>query len=139
MHKTILLAALGAALAGPALAADYHRWVDDNGTVHFGTRPPANQPSTTVTTRPAPPVTTPAAAASAAATTEEAPGAAATPPPAQPLDASTCAQLRGHLETLRNKPIVREVDPDTGEHVTLDAERRAAMTQQISEQLQRCP
>lgn len=55
-----------------------------------------------------------------------------------PLSEEQCQQLRQNLQTLEEKPIVRQEDPETGEMVTLDAEARDKAMTDIREALDRC-
>lgn len=52
MMRTILLLTLSLGLLLPVLAnAEIHRWVDDDGNVHFGDRPPEDRPTESVDVR----------------------------------------------------------------------------------------
>ena len=42
----------GLLVAGPAIAAEAYRWVDDKGVVNYGEKPPAHRPSRPVNTEP---------------------------------------------------------------------------------------
>lgn len=53
----ITLGLLAVCAAAPA-SAQINKWVDENGRVHYGDRPPANKPSTTVQIQKSPPMAT---------------------------------------------------------------------------------
>ncbi|WP_297528120.1 DUF4124 domain-containing protein [Thiohalobacter sp.] len=63
-HRTGLTLLLLALLAGQAMAAEVYRWVDEDGTVHFGDQPPPGAekvelpPPSTYTPPPLPPIRT---------------------------------------------------------------------------------
>lgn len=55
MRQFGLIATLMLVLAGAAAAADVYKWVDDQGKVHYGDRPPARgEPADTLALPPAP-------------------------------------------------------------------------------------
>ena len=49
-----------------------------------------------------------------------------------------CEQHRKNLDELRNRPVVRTTDPDTGEVITLDDEGRQKMIDETMEALKLC-
>lgn len=106
-------------LCTPVPAQQYYRWVDKNGTMHFSESPPPDnagaapeQVRASHLTRglsgnsDATNGTAQNAVASSAADNQNT-GAA--------NDEEMCRKVRANLETLRNTPQVRRVDPDTGE------------------------
>ena len=52
----VALGLLAVCAAAP-VPAQINKWVDENGRVHYGDRPPANKPSTTVQIQKSPPAT----------------------------------------------------------------------------------
>lgn len=52
--------------------------------------------------------------------------------------AERCAQNKKNLDALRNQPIVRLKDPDTGELVVLDADQRQKMMDDATNALKEC-
>lgn len=105
---------LGAMIVGLALApaaADVYRWVDEQGQVHFGDRPPADKDSERVKTRPPASAPTPAAAPSLGGQAkDDAPAAgeagAPSPPPDPGGGAERCAAIREKITYLQTHPRV---------------------------------
>jgi hypothetical protein len=56
----LLIACILLLLAAPALADDIYRWVDKNGTVHFGSLPPQGVDAELISSVPAAPAEAPA-------------------------------------------------------------------------------
>jgi hypothetical protein len=87
-----LIGVLLAIAAGPCLAAEAYRWVDERGVVNYGEKPPEERRATPVDTRPIGTIETggqyepgPAAGARRQAETPPAPQAVIVPPPAPAL------------------------------------------------------
>lgn len=55
MRSMLVAASLLAVLGSPAWAAQVYKWVDAQGTTHFGAQPPQDQPAQTINTVAAPP------------------------------------------------------------------------------------
>jgi len=150
MNKFSLL--LGSALltlASAGSAAKFHKWVDEDGVTHYGANPPQGVVSTEVNTR--------ANASSdqhrelealdakrnarqdakeeAAQAAREAERLQSEP---DEVVKERCEQHRKNLETLKNKPIVRSKNPETGELEVLDQEAREKMIQSSQEALEKC-
>src|SRR5690606_153660 len=72
MQRIILAGTLLLALSSPSMAGQIYKWVDANGTTHYGAQPPQDRPATNVNTLVAPPrpATAPAPAPAAQAPTE---------------------------------------------------------------------
>lgn len=118
-HRVLTQIALLLLVSMPLAAQQYYRWVDENGTMHFSENPPPDnagaapeQVRASHLTRglsgnsDATDGTAQNAVANSAAGNQNA-GAA--------NDEEMCRKVRTNLETLRNTPQVRRVDPDTGE------------------------
>ena len=71
MQRIILAGTLLLALSSPSMASQIYKWVDANGTTHYGAQPPQDRPATNVNTLVAPPrpVAAPAAQARKTAAT----------------------------------------------------------------------
>jgi hypothetical protein len=112
------LAVLGLAIAGPALAQPY-RWVDEQGSVHYGDRPPANPPASLENLNPAsrhrtalPEPTPPTPAAPGQTPAATAPAAVEPAPPATlaPDRFAYAEQLRVAQEILTSSGMDRWLD-----------------------------
>ena len=136
-------------LASVSSAAKFYKWVDDNGVTHYDAAPPQGVQATEINTR------TNAssdqdsaidalnakreAAARAKATAEkqaEEEKRLETEPEA--VAQERCEQHQQNLDTLKNKPIVRRENPDTGEMEVLDQEAKDKMIEETQEALGKC-
>ncbi|HBC19993.1 MAG TPA: DUF4124 domain-containing protein [Alcanivorax sp.] len=150
MNKfSLLLGSLLLILASASSAAKFYKWVDDQGVTHYGANPPQGTTSSEVNTR--------ANASSdqdrelealderrnarenakeeAAKAAEEETRLKSEP---DELAQERCEQHRKNLETLKNKPIVRRKNPETGEMEVLDQEEREKMIQNSQKALENC-
>ncbi|MFP1684061.1 DUF4124 domain-containing protein [Alloalcanivorax sp. C16-1] len=133
-----LLVAVLVALTAPALGAKYYKWVDENGVTHYDTQPPRGTSAEEVRTRQSASSDQPEALerlreqreaearANEAERQRQARQQRAADQPDQ-VRQEECEQYRRNLETLRNKPVVRVKNPDSGEMEVIDQERRAQM------------
>ncbi|MCG8392402.1 MAG: DUF4124 domain-containing protein [Pseudomonadales bacterium] len=137
------------AIASVSSAAKFYKWVDENGVTHYDAHPPQGVETTEVNTR-----------ANASSDQDEALEAlnakrqAAQKARQQAEQAAAeekrvdtepdevkkerCEQHRKNLETLKNKPIVRQKNPQTGEMEVLDQEAKDKMIQDTQKALEMC-
>ncbi|GAA5111782.1 DUF4124 domain-containing protein [Alloalcanivorax gelatiniphagus] len=145
--RALLTAAL-LALAAPALAAKYYKWVDENGVTHYDTRPPQGGSAEEVRTRRSASSDQPEALerlrerrqAEARDDQGSDQGNRQPQPAAGPVRyrKEECDQYRRNVDTLENKPVVRAENPDTGEMEVIDQERRARMLERSRAAVQAC-
>lgn len=150
MNKFSLL--LGSALlilASVSSAAKFYKWVDDNGVTHYGANPPQGVTTMEVNTRvnassdqdrelkalEAKRQASQNAKEEAARAAEEKERLKSEP---DALNRERCEQHRKNLETLKNKPVVRSKNPETGEMEVLDQAARDKMIQNSQEALEKC-
>lgn len=141
-------------LCAPAGAASkFYKWVDESGVTHYSQSPP---PDGTRSEE----VRTSSKASSdqeealdnleskrnaAAKARQEAAKEQATKAAAEPTaeekeaQKKRCEQHRANLDALKNMPIVRQENPETGEKEVLDEGKRAEMIKQTEEALKGCP
>lgn len=146
LFSSLLVAAALLSTNPAAAAGKFYKWVDDNGVTHYSEAPPAERGQ-------AEEVRTWSSASSdqdaalerleqRRSEVQKARERAAQEERAQsqPQQVATerCEEHRKNLETLRNKPVVRAQDPDTGELRTLDAEQREAMIADTEAALEQC-
>ncbi len=94
----ITLGLLAVCTAAPA-PAQINKWVDENGRVHYGDRPPANKPSTTIQIQKSPPTARNEApnAATGKPSVEPPKAGAAGDPPVDPAKAQEAQKQRERL------------------------------------------
>jgi Domain of unknown function (DUF4124) len=146
---SLLLGSALLILASASSAAKFYKWVDDNGVTHYGANPPQGVASTEINTR--------ANASSDQGRELEALNAKRSARQDAKEDAAQaakeeerlksepddvaqerCEQHRKNLETLKNKPIVRSKNPETGELEVLDQEQREKLIQNSEKALENC-
>lgn len=110
--RLIVILPFIALLTPEPVVAGVYKWVDENGRVHFGDRPPGQGNSETVTIRPAP-RTTPSASTDSAS------------PAANPV--ASADRIRSYADQLQEERLARE--EARAEQQQADAERRAACQQ----------
>ena len=153
MKPTMLKPLLGALVISALLwshatqAQTFYRWVDERGVTHYTDTPPEGQDSAEVRTRSSAPASQPQALEAleerrardetAREETREQMREAQAGQLPQP-DPTYCEQMRRNLDALENRPIVRTEDPETGQIITLDSERRAAMLDETRDALRAC-
>ena len=146
--KPLLLSLLATLLlAQAATAQTFYRWTDERGVTHYTEEPPEGRDAAEVRTW----GRTPSgqqraleerdqrreqAEAERDATRQQMREAEENQVPRP--DPAYCEQLQRNLSTLVNRPVVRMEDPDTGEVITLDAERREQMLAETRDALQAC-
>lgn len=140
-------------LAAPmALAERVYKWTDENGVVHYGSRPPANaQEVDSVDLKSAPPPPPPSGETSAQSSSAK----VDTPPPeavevdpavqgtqefdqqiASQVKQENCRRARHNLEVLQVTPRVGQQQEDGSmEYVRLDDEQRAARMAEAQQQI----
>lgn len=131
MQRIILASTLLLALSSPSMAGQIYKWVDANGTTHYGAQPPQDRPATNVNTLVAPPrpATPPAAQAPTEASADAEQNAINAKVKADVAAqtaqiAENCKIFRTNLAQMQNNPRVRiEVD---GELRRLTEEERQA-------------
>ncbi|MCP1652006.1 DUF4124 domain-containing protein [Pseudomonas nitroreducens] len=136
MRRTIFMGSLLLALAPTVMAAQVYKWVDAQGTTHFGAQPPEGTNAATVNTNTAPPKAS-----------SNFPPPAATKPTLPPSEdekqkavddkvkqevaqqeaqrVKQCEQLRVDLAQMKNNPRIR-IDDGSGELRRLTEEERQA-------------
>lgn len=130
--RRLILSSLLLALAAPAMAGSIYKWVDAQGTTHFGTQPPQgveaqrvnpviSQPATPAPAAPASPASE-AANAGAAKQAEIEKDVKAQIAAEQERLESHCLQVRTNLAQLQNNPRVRV--EENGETRRLTEEER---------------
>ncbi|HEY8386298.1 MAG TPA: DUF4124 domain-containing protein [Porticoccaceae bacterium] len=148
-RSTSLLLTLiaGLILAAPASAERFYRWTDEKGVTHFSqTPPPEGVDAREVRTRNSASSdqeeelerlqTRRQQAEEARQRAAQQQAEQKTAPDAARLE--RCEQHRKNLEELRNRPIVRTEDPQTGEIITLDDEGRQRAIRETEEALKLC-
>lgn len=147
--RIVTLMMIGVLLCSTATAAKFYRWTDDKGVTHYTqTPPPEGVQSKEVRTF------GPSSDQDAelerlerdrqqteAARQRQAKQQAEAEKEAKAPDQATrerCEQHRKNLDELRNRPVVRTTDPNTGEVTTLDDESRQKMIEQTLEALKLC-
>lgn len=148
--KTITVTAITAvliAMAVPASAATFYKWVDSQGTTHYGDSPPQGVNAKPVHTynsassdqseeikqldqRRAAQASDQAKAANNAGGQQDSQD--------QQSNTARCDQLRKNLDVLTNKPIVRTKDPKTGKIEVIDQQQRQQMLDETRKGLQFC-
>ena len=136
-------------LASLSSAAKFYKWVDDNGVTHYGASPPLGVQAIEVNTRTSASSDQERAIDSLNAKREASARAKAadeqraeekkrmdTEPDA--VARERCEQHQKNLDTLKNKPIVRQDNPETGEMEVLDQEARNKMIVETQEALNQC-
>ena len=141
---------IGVLVCGSAVAAKFYRWTDDNGVTHYTQTPPPEgvQSKEVRTMGPSSDQDAElerlqqqrqqADAARQRQAKQQAEAEKETKAPDQATQ-ERCEQHRKNLDELRNRPVVRTTDPDTGEVITLDDEGRQKMIQETEEALKLCP
>jgi len=141
-------------LCAPAGAASkFYKWVDENGVTHYSQSPPPDGTSSQEVRTSGKPssdqadalknleATRNAAAKAREDAARQKAEKAANEPSEEEKEAQKkrCEQHRTNLATLKNSPIVREKDPETGEMAVVDEDKRAEMVRQTEEALKGCP
>lgn len=138
------------ALATPALAGQFYKWVDAQGTTHYDVKPPAaGVKSREVRTYNSASSDQPdelerldnkRAAEKRADDQTRKQAEASKQARAEPEKTRTarCDQLRKNLNVLTNRPIVRVKNPDTGKMEVLDQTRRKKMLNDTRQSLKLC-
>ncbi|MCH8544842.1 MAG: DUF4124 domain-containing protein [Alcanivorax sp.] len=143
-----ILALLGLALLSQAASAQsFYRWVDDSGVTHYSESPPEGHESREIRTQSRPSSDQPRQLErleqrraqdgenrDAAARAGEEAASRNLPRP----DPQYCDQLRQNLDKLENRPIVRMTDPETGQVMTLDRDRRNQLIDETRDELRAC-
>ena len=146
---SLLLSIALLALASTGTADKFYKWGDENGVTHYGSQAPNDRDASVVNTR-----------ANASSDRGEALDAlearrnanqkarkAATQQAEEEQRLETepdavaqerCEQHRKNLETLQNKPIVRQENPDTGELEVLGQEEKDKMIEDARQALELC-
>lgn len=115
MRAMLVAASLLATLSNPAWAAQVYKWVDAQGTTHFGAQPPQGQTAESINTLTAPAPAAPPAAPRAA---EEDPQAAIDEKVRREVAEQAsrrkdyCETMRTNLAQLQNNPRVRVKEGD---------------------------
>jgi len=143
LHANFLTGLLALFLSSAIYAAPIYKWVDDNGTVHFGSEPPTNVEAKTVSTKIAKPQSQPAPESSAQENTKTESKA----PSQAEIDKEVrkqvvreqeelkkqCTLLRTRLSQLKNNPrLLTEID---GETVRLSEEQRQERIKEAEEKI----
>ena len=142
----ILSAPLGA-------ASKFYKWVDDNGVTHYTQSPPPEgvtgkevRTSTNASSDQEEELenleaTRKAAAEQRADDAKQRAEQVSQQPSASDKEAmeKRCTQAKANLETLRNKPIVRQENPETGELEVVDENKRAELIKTTEAALKGCP
>lgn len=130
MQRIILAGTLLLALSSPSMAGQIYKWVDANGTTHYGAQPPQGQEATSVNTVIAPPRPNTAPAPTPAAESVDAEQEAINKQVKEDVAAQAaqiaenCKIFRTNLAQMQNNPRVRiEVN---GELRRLGEEERQA-------------
>lgn len=142
----LALALLGS--AAPAMADKYYKWVDDNGVTHYGTAPPEGGGSEAVRTYgpssdqskeiKALQEQREAAARARDQAQQQAREAERVAEEPEAVAKERCEEHRANLETLKNKPVVRVKNPQTGEMEVIDQARRDQMIETTRAALKDC-
>jgi len=139
MQRIILAGTLLLALSSPSMAGQIYKWVDANGTTHYGAQPPQDRPATNVNTLVAPPrpVAAPAAQAPAEGVVDaeqEAINAKVKAEVAAQAEqlAENCKIYRNNLAQMQNNPRVRiEVDGEVRRLTEEERQTRMAEAEKI--------
>lgn len=139
MQRIILAGTLLLALSSPSMASQIYKWVDANGTTHYGAQPPQDRPATNVNTLVAPPrpVAAPAAQAPAEGVVDaeqEAINAKVKAEVAAQAEqlAENCKIYRNNLAQMQNNPRVRiEVDGEVRRLTEEERQTRMAEAEKI--------
>ena len=142
----LALAMLGS--AAPAMADKYYQWVDDNGVTHYGTAPPEGGDSQSVRTYgpssdqgkeiKALQEQREAAARARDQAQQRAREAERVAEEPEAVAKERCEEHRANLEILKNKPVVRVENPQTGEMEVIDQARRDQMIETTRAALKDC-
>ena len=140
---------VGMLLCSTAIAAKFYRWTDDSGVTHYTQTPPPEgvQSKEVRTLGPSSDQDAElerlqqqrqqAEAVRQRQAKEQADAEQEVTAPDQATQ-ERCEQHRKNLDELRNRPVVRTTDPDTGEVITLDDEGRQKMIEETMEALKLC-
>lgn len=152
-HAIAALCALGLFYTGTSVAADtFYKWQDENGVTHYTQSPPednaaAEQVRTSTKTPPGQAQQLEQLNEKRQQALEQSREKAKQAATAEPKKdeksydearAERCAQNQENLNTLRNQPIVRLKDPESGELVILDADQRQKMINDAISALKEC-
>jgi hypothetical protein len=143
-----LLALVLLGSAAPAMADKYYKWVDDNGVTHYGTAPPEGGDSKTIRTYgpssdqgkeiKALQEQREAATRAREQSEERARETERVAEEPEAVAKERCEEHRANLETLKNKPVVRVQNPQTGEMEVIDQTRRDEMIETTRAALKNC-
>lgn len=127
--KLALLTLFFVVVSGSAVAKDFYRWTDSEGTTHYSETPPKNVSATKVrasnTKMPANGYSPAASPVDTDEQTETGTSAAAAPPASNTdTDSQRCSAARSNAKTLQEKSRIRVKD-DNGEYRYLDSEEIA--------------
>lgn len=149
--KTITATAITAvliAVAVSASAATFYKWVDAQGTTHYGDSPPRGVNAKPVHTYNSASSDQPdeirkldqrrAKDAREEAAANKKAADDANQQQGSPSNTARCDQLRKNLDVLTNKPIVRTKDPKTGKVEVMDQQQRKKMLDETRKGLQFC-
>ena len=148
--RLLLTVIIGSLLCSPVLAAKFYRWTDDKGVTHYTQTPPPEGASGQEVR-----IQNSAssdqeeelkrleqqrrqAEANRKRQAEQAADAEREKNKPAEVSQERCEQHRKNLDELRNKPVVRTTDPNTGEVTTLDAEARQKMIDDTLKALEMC-
>lgn len=154
MHGITAICASLLILSAPLGAASkFYKWVDDNGVTHYTQSPPPDGVSgkeVRTSTKASSDqeeeledleMRRKAAAEERAEDAKRQADQVSQQPSAEDKAAmeKRCAQAKANLETLRNKPIVRQENPETGELEVVDENKRAELIRTTEAALNGCP
>lgn len=130
IHLAIGVFLLAATVATPAFAQKYYKWQDENGTWHYGTKPPKDQKTESLTVR----AKAPTESAEESAERERKAKARNGVPVAT---AEQCTKLRENLKILDTAVSVRYDRNGDGEPESLSLEEQRAEAERTRKQVER--
>jgi hypothetical protein len=149
LARIITTLMIGALLCAPVSAAKFYRWTDENGVTHYTQTPPPEGTQSREIRTFGPSSDQEAELerlqeqrqqAEAARQQQMKRQAEAAKEKSAPDQATQerCEQHRKNLEELRNRPVLRTTDPDTGEVIALDDDGRQKLIAETLEALKLC-
>jgi len=138
-----------ALVSGPALAKTFYKWVDSDGVTHYGNEAPQGSNASEVDTHTGVSSSAPGEQKALEQQRKQRQQEKKAQQEQKKLEQEKkdnpekvskefCEQHRKNLETLQNRPIVREKDPKTGEMKVLTQEEKNQMVEETKKALEKC-